>query len=133
MFHFPDDESLCAEIRHSEEQLLRPDIRGSREDLERLLADDFLEFGASGQTYGKRQIIDNLCASPEGRYSITGFQVRRLAADVAQVVYRGAYHTPDRKAEYSLRTSIWRFEHGRWRMIYHQGTSLPDEEVLPAA
>ncbi len=41
-------ESLADETRALELALLEPEVRGSRQRLEALLADDFLEFGSSG-------------------------------------------------------------------------------------
>jgi hypothetical protein len=56
--------AAAAEIRLLEEQLRNPLVRSSREALSRLLADDFLEFGASGRVHNRREILDNLPLGP---------------------------------------------------------------------
>jgi len=47
-------------IRHLEEELLRPEIRRSADQVSRLLADEFIEFGSSGAIYDKCRIIEAL-------------------------------------------------------------------------
>jgi len=48
---------LIEEIRASEEMLLAPDVRHRPAQLANLLADDFLEIGASGSLYDKPSVI----------------------------------------------------------------------------
>ncbi len=48
---------LDDEIRTLEKQLLTPAVRASREDLDRLLSDGFLEFGKSGRASRRTQRI----------------------------------------------------------------------------
>jgi hypothetical protein len=47
-------------FRKLEERLLRPDVRSSAEQLDKLLADEFIEFGSSGRVFNKEQIIGTL-------------------------------------------------------------------------
>jgi len=49
-----------AMFRKLEERLLRPDVRSSAEQLDKLLADEFIEFGSSGRVFNKEQIIGTL-------------------------------------------------------------------------
>src|ERR1700704_331719 len=53
------------EIRSLEEALHRPEVRRSREAVEGLLAEGFVEFGSSGTIYQREQIID-LLAQEDG-------------------------------------------------------------------
>jgi hypothetical protein len=49
--------STSEEICQLEEQLLRPEIRRSRAALEKLLAEEFVEFATDGAGYTRPQII----------------------------------------------------------------------------
>ena len=116
-------------LRHLEEQLLWPEVRSSAEQVARLLADDFIEFGSSGHAYDKQQVIDALrqeTPDPTIRISLTEFVARRLAPDVVLVTYRtiqrGGSDGPERSR---LRSSIWKMIEGRWQMVFHQGTPSP--------
>jgi hypothetical protein len=104
-------------FRQLEEQLLRPEVRMSAERVGDLLADDFVEFGASGRIYNKKQIID-LLEREQGRggqLTIKDFLARQLAADVVLVTYRVV-------ESLTIRSSIWRLTNGRWQIEFHQGT-----------
>jgi hypothetical protein len=109
-------------LRSLEEQLLKPEVRGSPDEVDYLLADEFIEFGSSGRVYDKRQIIAALqqeTPDPTTRISLVDFVARRLAPEVILVTYRTI--RPDRP-ESRLRSSIWKLVEGRWQMVFHQGT-----------
>jgi len=52
--------SLHEHLHELEERLLRPDARRSRQALDELLSDDFVEFASDGVAYDKAQVIDAL-------------------------------------------------------------------------
>lgn len=56
--------SNANELRTLEEKLLQPDFRRNRAAVAELLADDFREFGSSGRTWDKQQILDKLESEP---------------------------------------------------------------------
>ena len=109
---------LLDEIRGVEQQLLRADVRGSAEALDRLISDQFVEFSNSGRIYSKADVIAQLLAAPNVQVDVSDFQVLAVSADVALATYR----TPA-----SLRSSVWRREAGQWRCVFHQGTSRPPQ------
>ena len=92
--------------------------------LAQLLADDFVEFGASGNVWGsKAEVIAGLqdeVFSPRRMY---GFAVKVLGQGLALVTYR--CHREG--VGDSLRSSVWREEEGQWRMVFHQGTPVAVE------
>jgi len=103
------------EIRQAEEQLLTPGIRGSAAVLDRMVSDQFVEFGSSGRTYAKSDVIEQMTTKPNVTGSLVDFRAIELSADVALATYR---------TERSLRSSIWRRENGHWRIVFHQGTPI---------
>ena len=85
-----------------------------------LLAENFVEFGSSGQTFTKEQTISALQSQPATECTVTHFQVQLLAPHLALVTYRA-----QRRSEppvYTLRSSIWEQAQERWRVLFHQGT-----------
>ncbi|UOP09585.1 DUF4440 domain-containing protein [Pseudomonas palleroniana] len=87
--------------------------------LSQLLADDFVEFGASGHVWGsKAQVIAGLQDEVFCERRMTEFALNLLSKGVALVTYR--CHREG--ADDSLRSSVWREEEGQWRMVFHQGT-----------
>ena len=109
---------LADEIRACEDQLLTPAVRASAEALDRLVSDEFVEFGSSGQVYKKADVIAQMLATPNVSVGLTEFRVLALAPDVALATYRTGR---------SLRSSIWRREGGDWRIVFHQGTTVVTE------
>jgi hypothetical protein len=51
-----DDEDIVAAVRTLEKQLLDPDTRASADQVDRLIADDFVEFGSSGSRSTPRRV-----------------------------------------------------------------------------
>ncbi len=112
---------LTDDIRSLEEQLLDCNVRASAESLDRLIADDFIEFGASGRTYTKPEIIAALLTDPSlgpATPIVKDFRSRVLAPNVVLATYRCGQ---------SLRSSVWRLDDNGWRMVFHQGTRTSSE------
>lgn len=108
--------------RALEESLLDPSVRKSPERLGSLIADGFLEFGASGRIFGKQDVLDAAEHLPDVITPLTDLQVTALGEDVALVTYRSVKRDADGSIHSALRTSIWVNADGRWQMRFHQGT-----------
>jgi hypothetical protein len=115
---------LQEHIRGLEERLLRPEVRRSRELLGELLADEFVEFASDGAAYGKPQVIEALQVEPILHRSLSDFRLAVLAEDVVLSTYRSSRHgDASQQTVESLRSSIWKRREGKWKMIFHQGTT----------
>src|SRR5690348_5525501 len=83
-----------------------------------LLADDFVEFGASGKVWTKQEI---LAAMENGRAierTFVNFTVREVGPSTCFVTYQ----LIDADGRSSLRSSLWRRVDEDWQMLFHQGT-----------
>jgi hypothetical protein len=108
---------IAGHLRALEEQLLQSEFRKNREAVSALLAEEFREFGSSGQIYDKQQVLDLLEGEQQVPISLTDFYFQQLNRDVVLVTYKS------RRAEQTaLRSSLWMLREGRWQMIFHQGT-----------
>ncbi len=120
-------DSLSKLLCELENQLLQPEIRRSPKDIDRLLAEEFVEFGSSGTVYRKGQCAGGMS---QIRMSLSHFDAKLLAPGVALTTYRVVKHgEPRPHMKHSLRSSIWKLMDGRWQMVFHQGTpaAAPDE------
>ncbi|MFD2637914.1 nuclear transport factor 2 family protein [Piscibacillus salipiscarius] len=111
-------EKLENHLKGLEEQLLLK----RKEDFEDLLADDFFEYGSSGNTYNKEDQLAAFKGESHERnvvYQLSNFDMTQLADDVAHVTYKVFNEQTE---QYSLRSSIWRQCNGKWQMFFHQGT-----------
>jgi hypothetical protein len=127
------DISILDQIRNLEEWLLKPEIRSSPAEVAPLLADDFIEFGGSGRIYNKEQIIQSLQHETPVDISIHDFQVKLLAPQVALATYRVVKSLNGPTPQFSLRSSIWTYQDGRWQMGYHQRPPAINTRYLSAA
>jgi hypothetical protein len=123
--------SLAEQLLDCEKKLLDPVLRRNPEKLASLLADDFVEFGSSGRTYDKNQILYRLGRQLAAQLTIEEFRLIELAPDAALVTYRARAESADGKAEkYSLRNSVWVQRVEEWRMIFHQGTLVSENKEI---
>jgi hypothetical protein len=113
---------LEAHLRGLEEDLLRPEIRRSRAELEARLAPEFAEFGRSGRVYDRAALIAALADEEPGMVVISAFTVRLLAPGVALATYRSRAIGLGGRPVLALRSSIWRRDDERWLLVFHQGT-----------
>ncbi len=114
---------LVDTIHALEVRLLQPAVRSSTAALDDLLAEDFIEIGSSGQMYSKQQVIEALQHETGVEHSLLDFHVRQLAIHVVLATYRTTRITRGNEGPaYALRSSIWTFVDGQWRMAFHQGT-----------
>ena len=117
--------SLEETLRELEGLLQSLGVRGSVERLAGLLADEYCEFGVSGTVWTRQSVITALQNEAFSEHSISDFKLTLLASDVALVTYRAHRHANEyRPAADSLRSSIWKCDGARWKIVFHQGTAL---------
>jgi hypothetical protein len=115
------DEDLREALLRLERALAAADPEGIDGGLGALIADGFLEFGASGRMWDEASMRETLAgATPMAPVDLEAFVVAELAPDVALVTYRLGPPRP------SNRSSVWVRRDGRWQVRFHQGTLQPD-------
>lgn len=119
----------AADLRALEEELLTHATRTSINRLEQLLHADFIEFGTSGKTWTRPEILDSLPreAQPPALL-ITRFQAVALTDDAALATYltRPAPDAPSDTA-HARRSSVWVRRDHRWQLRFHHATPVqPD-------
>lgn len=113
-------EDLIKEVIDLEIYSLSPKVRGSKEALEKLFSEDFIEYGASGNVYTKSDVVNALPDEEEISFEVENIKAKPLGVDVVQITY--LLHNK-RENKYSLRSSIWEWSLEGWKMIFHQGTN----------
>lgn len=114
---------LTETLLELEQRLMSQATRLDAEEISRLIADDFTEFGASGGIWHKPDIVEQLPGQPFTPRTISEFAVKQLSPNTALVTYH--CHTGSITSVTSLRSSIWRLQGDRWQMVSHQGTLIP--------
>ena len=93
------------------------------EDASSLIADDFVEFGASGRVWTKAEVIAAMSQWQPVERIVGDFKVLELSPSVCLVTYK-VIGTNRQPAPFSLRSSIWRSNGERWEIVFHQGTNV---------
>lgn len=122
--HTLDPETLAI-LRELEESLWRAGTRYSNAQMDRILAEDFIELGRSGRIYAREEMFFD--ASAQGRIYATlplpHFHARYLTDDVVQVIYVSEV-VHGGKTEKANRSSIWTRAPEGWKLRFHQGTPV---------
>jgi len=125
---------LLEQLRDLEIELHQPELRSKPARLETLLHESFFEFGRSGQSYDKTEIIELLSKenSPDLIWS-QEFSVAEIAEGVALLTYKSAHIDDNGELiQHSNRSSLWQHTIHGWQMRFHQGTAI-DEFVAHAS
>lgn len=112
-------------IKALELELLKPEVRKSKERLNELIADNFLEVGSSGRNYNKQDILSELPDQSEIKFSMQDFNAIEISPDTILATYQvEKIILGSNEKTKSARSSIWQNKNGNWQMIFHQGTNL---------
>ena len=104
-----------------EQRLAQAGKKVSSEEAASLIADDFVEFGASGKVWSKTDILAMMSEWSPIERTVEDFRVRELSPSVCLITYKSS---TSGRPSYTLRSSLWRNEGGAWRIVFHQGTSV---------
>lgn len=110
------------QLRSLEESLWREETRLSRDRLETLVDDSYLEFGSSGKVYNKRQMMDAKIQEINAQLPLPEFRITFLAPTVALLTYRSIQTFSDGLRKEARRASIWTKKKNGWKLTFHQGT-----------
>lgn len=113
--------ALVAHIQSLEESLLSPSTRNDYMQYTQLLADDFFEFGSSGQILYKNVPAEHYQLGTVNM-TLSDFELHCLSEDIVLATYK--IYNADTQ-QFSLRSSIWQQQEAHWKMKFHQGTRMP--------
>ena len=120
-----DDQDLLNPLRELEVEVHKACSNHDRKSIENLLHNSFLEFGRSGKTYTKSNILEQ-CSAQEIDFLVWSqeYALQHVSDDTVLLTYRSA-DISDRgdMKRYSLRSSLWVCEGKGWEMCFHQGTA----------
>ncbi|MEP9397651.1 DUF4440 domain-containing protein [Mesorhizobium sp. KR2-14] len=114
------------EIRSLEEALHRPEVRRSRQAVQELLAEGFVEFGSSGAVYERDEVIDLLAqeqdSNDDSELNAFDYSLTFISDGAVLLTYRTRRTERQGREWHALRSSIWKHTGARWQMVFHQGT-----------
>jgi hypothetical protein len=116
---------LLETLRALEVALHQPSVRRDRGQLDRLLHPSFREFGRSGRTYDRAEMLAELPQEQQpAEIWSQDFTLQLLAEGSVLLTYRSANVIADGTLErHANRSSVWQLTSEGWRMLFHQGTA----------
>ena len=110
---------------------LKPEVCSSREELGRLLADDFLEIPSTGAPYDKSHVSSRILDEVLPIFTQQDYQIRMLVEGLAQLIYKATIKGPnDLAVSYFVPCSTWKLSGQTWQMLFHQSTSCKPFDVF---
>ncbi|MDR3740436.1 MAG: DUF4440 domain-containing protein [Terracidiphilus sp.] len=117
---------ILEELRRREPIFHTPRFAVTLDDVERGVAPEFWEVGASGRRYSRSFILHMLATDParyvnaeEAGWTADGFAVRRLGPGTYLLTY-----LLNQAGRRTRRVTIWEKTADNWRILYHQGTPI---------
>lgn len=122
--------ALTAELKEQlyrlEEDLWRTDTRYDRAAMDKCFAPDFFEFGRSGRTYTRDELLP--AADKTGEIPISlplpNFNITAIDENSVLITYLSEL-TRNGSLERANRASIWTNIGDQWQLRFHQGTPCP--------
>ena len=111
-----------------EKQLHSSEVRSSKDKLNILLSETFIEIGASGKIFTKEEVIEYLLKSKPIKIETTEFKLNNLSSNILQLMYKEKSELSSTNYRNTLRSSLWEKNGNNWQMIFHQGTVVNDSE-----
>ncbi|MGY0216330.1 nuclear transport factor 2 family protein [Endozoicomonadaceae bacterium StTr2] len=121
---------IMSAIIELETSLFAPETRASPDKLNKLIANNFTEIGASGIKFDKKHVLKRLPSEDAPKITAIDFELRILAPKCVQLLYRAVMvKAGESEPNFSLRSSIWELNNNYWQMSYHQGTQCEPFEM----
>ncbi len=116
-----DDTELVDRAVEHERRLLDPTVRARPDLVGSALAPDFVEIGQTGRRWNREALIEALAHAPGVSIATPVMTGRVIGPNLVLLEYRtegdhGAVH----------RSSVWRLDHNRWQILFHQATRVID-------
>jgi hypothetical protein len=120
--------AVIDQLEKLEESLWTTDTRFDSAYMDRIFAPDFVEFGCSGRRYAREVMLGVTGDRLDAVLPLRDFAVRLVGDDAALVTYVSEVSYADR-VQLCRRSSLWTREDGVWRLRFHQGTPVTQEQL----
>jgi len=122
---------VLEELRTREPAFHTPAFGRTPQDYTRSTSQEYWEVGASGRVYNHDSILEIAQKTPEhfvdadkAGWRAENFGLFELGPETYLLTY-----SLDQNGRPTRRASIWRREPDGWKILYHQGTIVSDEEL----
>jgi hypothetical protein len=111
-------------LKSLEIELLQYETRHNPARINELIADDFLEYGSSGKSFGKKEALESLPKEEGVVIQHSDMEARMISESIGQVLFKTSIQKDSAPPKVALRSSLWRKTESWWQMFFHQGTLI---------
>lgn len=111
-------------LKDLEESLWRSETRFDLSHQEKVFAPDFFEFGRSGRTYTREQMVRTVAEPVIAKLPLQNYKVHLL--DLNNVLVTYVSEVQYEELEKANRCSIWSRTSEGWQLRFHQGTPIKE-------
>ena len=134
--HGPPATLFGAPLVMLEKDLVRAEKMHNLSFIDEVLAPDFVEVAGNGRLYTRAEIMEIVKDIQIDDYALDNFRVLNVRDEAGIVVYeaavRGSYKGQPFPAR-NLLSSTWRRQKGRWQMVFHTSTPIPQAQAAAEA
>jgi hypothetical protein len=109
-------------FRKLEESLWQSATRFDLHYQEKIFAKDFFEFGRSGRTYTRQQMIRSTHEPIHAKLPLQNFNVQKVDTNTVLITYISEVQYEE--LEKANRSSLWTKTENSWQLRFHQGTAI---------
>lgn len=133
--HGPPASLFGAPLVMLEKDLVRAEKMHNLQFIDEVLAPEFLEIAGNGRLYTKAEIMEVVKDIQIDDYALDGFRVLNVRDDLGIVTYEAAVRASYKGQSFPARnslSSVWRRQKGRWQMVFHTSTPIPQQAAVEA-
>jgi hypothetical protein len=120
-----DDRIILQELTNLELLLMKSTSPSDISIPEKLLSENFLEFGASGKSYNKQETLSALRKRASNHAADNWIPYNFTCMAITDSAYLLTYCV-QRNDGLSMRSSIWKKSNNQWQILFHQGTIVKE-------
>lgn len=106
-----------------EKELHFSSVRQNELRLGELISNSFKEFGTSGKTYSKEDVLSHLPLETENIIESSNWEISQINVGAILVTYN-TNRSIESTTVKAKRSSIWRKENNNWRLFFHQSSRI---------
>ena len=117
-------ENIKQIIKELELKLLDKNVRTNKNELVKIISEEYIEYGSSGRISSYSDVVNSLLNEKEKlNYKIIEMNIKILSENIILILYIIEMGEENNKIK-SNRSSIWKKEEDNWKIIFHQGTKV---------
>lgn len=118
--------TIAGLIEQREQALLQTDWNTYPDSIDEFLAVEFEEINSNGKVTARQDVVNWLLHKDNTvQWTFKDFRVRVLTDEIVLAIYSARSSANlDGNFKDSIRTSIWHYQDGQWKMVFHQATQL---------